>query len=166
MTKNTIKKNLIYLWYILITAAVVILDHVTKWLAVESIRGKPDVVLINGVFRLTYCENTGMAFSLFSENTLVLAIITLIALLALAAYTLSLKQKKLNIQTIGMMFILGGGIGNLVDRFFSGYVVDFFDFYLINFAVFNVADTFVTVGAGLFILSLITQIINEKNKEA
>lgn len=103
------------------------------------------VPLLPGIFHLTYVTNTGAAFSLLSGKVewlrwLSLGVSLVLIGLALFGPTLNLWDQ------LGYGLILGGAMGNGIDRFVLGYVVDFLDFRLINFAVFNVADSFISIG--------------------
>jgi signal peptidase II len=101
--------------------------------------------VIQGVFHLTYVTNTGAAFSLFSGKVEWLRWLSLgvsLVLIAIALFGPSLSFW----EQLGYGLILGGAMGNGIDRFFLGYVVDFLDFRLINFAVFNIADSFISIG--------------------
>ncbi len=142
---------------IFIIVASIILDRLTKYLAVKFLAGLPTLPIIKNVIHLTYTRNTGAAFSIFSGKTMYLALFTLVVVVALTFFLISQKKKnpdkKMYLYSIAM--IIGGAIGNMIDRFFLGYVVDFIDFTLINFAVFNVADIFITIGGILFCICLI-----------
>lgn len=138
------------IWF-LIAAIAVILDQVTKWLAVEFLTKVETVPLIQNVLHLTYLENTGAAFGILKNNRWVFLIISTVAIIALLAYIAKFPPKSKWLG-VGLSFIVGGGIGNMIDRVLLGYVVDFIDFRLINFAVFNVADSFVCVGAVLVLI--------------
>ncbi len=111
------------------------------------------ITLIPGVVGLRYAENTGMAFSLFSGRPwllgLVSAAVILIGFLALRRYRLG------TLARIAAMLMLGGALGNMIDRLFIGYVVDMFEFLFVDFAIFNVADAALTVGCALMAFSLI-----------
>jgi signal peptidase II len=117
----------------------------TKYLVVKTFNLKESLAIIPGVFHFTYVTNTGAAFSLFSGNVESLRWLSLgvsLALIALACWgpTLNFWER------LGYGCILGGAMGNGIDRFILGYVVDFLDFRLINFPVFNLADVFINVG--------------------
>jgi signal peptidase II len=101
-----------------------------------------------------------MAFGMLKDHRWVFMVFSTIAIVALAVYLFRFRPESRWMQ-ISMAFIIGGGIGNMIDRIFLGYVVDFIDFTLINFAVFNVADSFVCVGAGMMILYLIIDLVRE-----
>ncbi len=127
------------------------LDQVTKLWAVKSLEPIGEIPIIGGVFNLRYVENTGAAFSMLQGKTALLIVIPIIACLAMV-YILMSKKIKSKLGTWGIALILSGALGNLIDRVFRGAVVDMFDFELINFPVFNVADICVTVGAVLFFI--------------
>lgn len=122
-----------------------ILDQVTKYLVVQSFTEIGDTFpLWEGVFHLTYVTNTGAAFSFFSNGVAWLRWLSLIASVILIF--LGCFSKMRLSEQIGCGFILAGALGNGVDRFLFGYVVDFLDFRLINFAIFNLADVFINIG--------------------
>lgn len=135
--------------YSVIVILTVALDQSVKYLSVLYLKPIASYPLINGVFHLTYCENTGAAFSMFEGARWGFVVITavFIVLILYLIYT----DRILNMPASYILaFIAAGGIGNLIDRALHGYVVDMFDFKLINFAVFNVADIAVTCGAVAF----------------
>ena len=149
-----------YVLYSLIIAVGIILDQLTKWLSVKFLAAKETVPLIEGVFHFTYVENTGAAFGSFKDNRWVFMITSTIMIIALIGY-LYLGFAENNLYAVALSLIASGGIGNMIDRIALGYVVDFLHFKLINFAVFNVADSFVCIGAGLLILALILDVKKE-----
>ncbi|RCJ14844.1 signal peptidase II [Nostoc sp. ATCC 43529] len=121
------------------------LDQITKYWVVQTFSLEQTVPLLPGIFHLTYVTNTGAAFSLLSGKVewlrwLSLGVSLVLIGLALFGPTLNLWDQ------LGYGLILGGAMGNGIDRFVLGYVVDFLDFRLINFAVFNVADSFISIG--------------------
>ncbi|MBQ8003533.1 MAG: signal peptidase II [Oscillospiraceae bacterium] len=125
------------------------LDQGTKLWAVKVLEKVGEIPLIEGVFNLRYVENTGAAFSILQGKTLLLTVIPVVACI-LIIYMLLSKRIHSKTGQWGLVLILSGALGNLIDRIFRGAVVDMFDFELINFPVFNVADICVTVGAVLF----------------
>ncbi len=138
-------------WPWAVAAAVFIADRVTKILA----PGIPEngVVLIPGVIGLRYAENRGIAFSLLSGAPWVLGVVSL---LIIAAAFFCLRGKKLQpLALTGLLMMLGGAAGNMVDRFVHGFVPDMIEVLFVNFAIFNVADTFLCIGCGLVIISLL-----------
>lgn len=151
--------------WLMIIAGIVFLDQLSKWLTVVNLGLGETFPLIEGVFHFTYVRNTGAAFSLFSapDQRWIFMSISSIAIVALAIY-LWYNRKGSKLLCVALCFIIGGGLGNMVDRCILKYVVDMLDFRLINFAIFNVADSFVCVGVGLFALTVILDEINESKK--
>ena len=145
---------------IAIIAGIICLDQVTKWLAVVFLQGEASFPLWREVLHFTYAENTGMAFGMLKEHRWVFMVFSTLAIIGLAIYLFRYRPEGRWMQ-ISMAFIIGGGIGNMIDRIFLGYVVDFIDFTLIDFAIFNVADSFVCVGAGIMIVLLLVELVNE-----
>lgn len=153
-----------FLWLIPI-AAVVGLDQLTKYLAVVNLKPIETFPLLEDVFHLTYLENRGAAFGMLSNHRWVFMIVSTVAVIAIIAYMLASYKKQYNpVLYSALSMIAGGGIGNMIDRVYLGYVVDFFDFRLIDFAIFNVADSFVCIGCGLVILYLIRDEIKNHKK--
>jgi len=103
-----------------------------------------DSVLIPGILRLRYVENSGMAFGWLSGNTVLLAVFSV--LLLLGAYLIIRPSRLKGLAAIGIGLILGGALGNLFDRLVLGYVIDLFDFLFVRFYVFNIADVMITSG--------------------
>ncbi len=135
------------------------LDQLSKWLAVTYLQEK-SVVLIRGVLRLRYLENRGAAFGMFADSRWVFITVSVLLIAVLLPY-LYLGLTEGRIAPVAIALILSGGIGNMIDRVALGYVVDFIDVYGIRFAVFNVADSFVCVGATVLAATLLWQIYTE-----
>ena len=133
-----------------IAALTVTADQLVKW-ACLGLTGS--VTLIPGVLALTYAENTGMAFSLFSGRAWLLGIVS--ALCILLGWLVLRRYRLGFISRIAAMLMLGGAAGNMIDRFLRGYVVDMFEVLFVDFAIFNVADAALTVGTALMALSLL-----------
>lgn len=150
---------------LVITAAAAFLDQLTKLLITQNISEGAFAEGIKGVFRLTYIKNKGAAFGILSEHRWVFMILSVIAIAAILFYLWKEKPRSILVRlSLGM--ILGGGIGNMIDRIFRGAVIDFIDLEFMRFYVFNVADSFVCVGCFLLILYLILSEIREgKNKK-
>lgn len=106
------------------------------------------------VLSLVYEENTGAAFSMFSDRRWVFMLFSAI-LIPVVIYILVKEYKRHTLLTVSLAMILGGGIGNMIDRIRLGYVVDFFKTEFVDFAIFNVADCFITVGAILLAVYVI-----------
>lgn len=143
----------------------VLLDQWTKHLAVLHLRPIRTLPLWEGVFHLTYCTNTGAAFSMFAapDQRWIFLSVSSVAICCMLVF-LFLSRELSPAYRYSLAMIAGGGIGNMIDRLSTGAVVDFFDFRLINFAIFNVADCFVTVGACLLFLTLVLDWWGEARK--
>lgn len=139
-------------------AAVVslILDQLSKYLVVQSFKVGQTLPLWSDVFHLTYVTNKGAAFSFFQGAAWLrwLSLVVSLGLIALAWFGPSLNR----FEQLGYGFILGGALGNGIDRFANGYVVDFLDFRLIKFPVFNLADTFINVGIICLLIASFRQV--------
>ena len=136
------------------------LDQVTKALVRQTLPLHDSRTIIPGVLDFTHVQNTGAAFGLlnaaeFPFKAAVMIGVALVALIAIAAYGVQLGSHE-RLARFGLALILGGAIGNLIDRAFVGHVVDFVDVYwgTWHFWAFNVADAAITVGAGLVILDM------------
>ncbi len=136
-----------------VSLIVFLIDRITKVLITNNfvldVRNK----VIDKFFYITNCHNKGAAFSLFSGNIIFLIVITLMVLF-LIYRTIKNKKYISKISTISYGLLLGGILGNLFDRFFFGYVIDFLDFviYKFDFAIFNVADIAIVVGAFMLLI--------------
>ena len=137
--------------YIIIGIAVLILDIVTKRAAVAALMGGDSIPIIKDVFHLTYVENTGIAFGMLEDKRIVFITLSVIILVVLAVYFFKAPCHDLWLK-LGIALVFSGSIGNLIERVANGVVVDFLDFRLINFPVFNIADIAVCVGAGALII--------------
>ena len=131
--------------YAVLVAALVALDQLVKYLVVQQIPLGEHVPFLPHLLDLTYVENTGAAFSMFSQHTWVLTLISLVLSVVLAVGVF----KPLFRHPFGrtaLALLLAGAVGNLIDRALQGYVVDMFHVLFMEFAVFNVADICVVVG--------------------
>ncbi len=157
---------LIWLAVIIVT---VFLDQLTKYLTVLHLKPVDTVPIIEDVIHLTYVENTGAAFGMMKDARwlfMVVSTVAIVGILGYMVYRTYVKKEPLHpMENLSLTLIVGGGIGNMIDRTLLGYVVDMIDFRLINFAVFNVADSFVCIGAGLMILHLIVLTVKEFKAE-
>lgn len=137
----------------LISILCILIDQITKIIVTTNINLNNSITIINNFFSFTYVKNYGAAWSILSGNRLLLIIIALISLFLIYNFFIKNKElKTLEIITYGLL--IGGIIGNLIDRIIFGYVIDFFDFLIFNynFPVFNFADIFIVVSAGLIII--------------
>lgn len=160
MRNKLIKRKRIF-W--LVAIAGIILDQLTKYLIVKEFAAINDTVpLWEGVFHLTYVINTGAAFSVFSGQVEILRWISLIVSLLLIIFVWFSSRLSLWEQ-LGYGLILAGAVGNGIDRFLFGYVVDFLDFRLINFPVFNLADVAINIGVVMLLIASFGQ--NSQSEE-
>lgn len=126
----------------------VIADQITKYIVVENIELRGTVSFIPGFMSFYHTRNTGAAFSMFSDQRWVFMVFSFISM-GLIIFILIKEYKRHTLLNIALAMVLGGGIGNMIDRIRLEYVVDFFKTEFMDFAVFNVADCFITVGAVL-----------------
>ena len=132
-------------------AALVGADQLIKLWAIRALAPVGAMPLIPHLVELRFVLNQGMAFSLLSGKQLFLIVATSAALL-LVAYELFFRSRGKLLQRIAFILVLGGGIGNLIDRVLNGEVVDYINLLFMNFAVFNFADICVCVGVAMWVL--------------
>jgi signal peptidase II len=140
---------------------IVIADQVSKALVRRTVPLYDSITIIPGLLDLTHVRNTGAAFGLFNAadfplKPAVMLGMAILALAAIAVYAAQLRPDE-RLARAGLAFVLGGAVGNLIDRAATGYVLDFVDVYYGNahFWAFNVADSAITVGAALVILDVL-----------
>lgn len=141
-----------------------IIDQLTKYAAVATVKVNGPKEFLFGLMQFRYVENTGAAFSMFSENTSVLTVFSAVLIVAALAL-LVLHKVKSNFVNVCIVLVIAGGIGNVIDRIKLGYVVDFIEPLFIDFAVFNFADCCITVGAFMLIGYQIYDIIRDNKKK-
>ena len=132
------------------------LDQAVKWYVVKAIPLGGMRTFIPKVVSLTYLKNSGAAFSMLENQQWFFAIITLIAMGAAFVYLYRHIKGSLWLL-LGLSLIISGGIGNFIDRVRQGFVVDMFHLDFMNFAIFNVADIYLTVGVGLLLIYLLRE---------
>lgn len=132
--------------YVLLLAVLIGLDQWIKYWTVSHLALGESAPLLPGIVRLTRLHNYGAAWSSLSGKTVLLVVVT-VALMIVVAILLLKKIVRHPMGVIGCILILGGGIGNMIDRIRHGYVVDMFDLMFMSYPIFNLADCFVVVGA-------------------
>ena len=132
-----------------IGALIVLTDQATKYLAVHFLKPLEQIPIIPGIFQLSYVENSGIAFGMFQNYPSVWSIIISLSVLFLLFGITFFRGQPLS-RRIAYGFILGGAVGNWIDRIGLHYVIDFLDFRV--WPVFNVADSFITIGVIVFFL--------------
>ena len=149
---------------ILSIAVLVVIDQLIKLLVLEYLQPIGSLPLIDGIIQLRYAENTGAAFGSFSGHTTTLSVFTFVAILVGIIFLLS-KKIKFGVEYVCITLVIAGGAGNLIDRVFRGFVVDYIEPLFIDFAVFNFADILVTCSAILLIIWTIYDIYREHKAE-
>ncbi len=154
------------LYTILIIILSVAADQITKYLAVTHLADGPSYPLLKDILHFTYVENRGAAFGMLSEHRWVFMVISTVAIVLVAIWLFKDKTYGPWMKCAAAL-IVGGGIGNMIDRVLLGYVVDFIDVVCIDFYVFNVADSCVCVGCGMLLVGMIRSEMKEaKAKKA
>lgn len=133
---------------IILGLTLLILDQIMKFIIINK-----DITIIPKVLNLTYTQNTGVAFSISSDNTIIIIIFSII-LIGIILKMIKVIQKDLKIVTL-LTIILAGGISNLFDRVTRGYVIDFIDIDILNFPIFNFADICIVVGILLLVIVIL-----------
>lgn len=138
---------------IIISIILLCIDQISKLLVVNLLTKTDSITIIKNFFYLTYINNDGAAFSILVGKRIFLILIAVLVIVMLIRYI-----KKNNIQNklelVSIALIIGGSLGNLMDRVVRGYVIDFLDFKIFNynFPIFNLADTFIVIGVFLLLL--------------
>jgi signal peptidase II len=160
--KNIKNKTMINLG-IMITILVVI-DQLIKNIVVDKLFGS-SVNIINGVLDFAYVENSGGAYGIGNNSTLIFTVVSLILIMSIGEFIL-LKYNNINTSILfSLGLIIAGGLGNLIDRVFRGFVVDYIDVNpLIKFPIFNLADVCVVLGCMMIMINLLIEIINGRKK--
>ncbi len=148
-----------------IFVAILVVDVLTKLWAIKELLPIGTIPLWEGVLHLTYVENRGAAFGIMQDERIFFIVMTVL-ILAAGIVVLFKYRNRSFLLNLAVTFISSGAIGNLIDRILRGFVVDFFDFRLIDFPVFNVADIFICVGAALFVIFILFFEDSSKKKES
>lgn len=152
------------LLFIIITFLIIVFDQITKWLITNRLSLGESIKVIPKLFNFTYVENRGAAFGLMQGARIFFIIITLVLLFLVIIYFIKKKPQSI-LERTALAFITGGAIGNFIDRVWLSYVRDFIETAFMNFPVFNVADSFVCIGAALYIIFVLCEEkINGKDK--
>ena len=152
--------------WLAIIAVTVFLDQITKYLTIFYLKPIDTLPLIRDVLHLTYVENTGAAFGMMKDSRWVFMVISSVAIVGILVY-LFWKKPTSKLECLSLSFIVGGGIGNMIDRCYLTYVIDFLDFCAFPTVwmwVFNVADACVCVGGGMLLLWCVLEMIREARK--
>jgi len=144
-------------FFIVIIAAVTALDQLVKhYIAANYAIGERHS-LIPGIMSLTHTENPGVSFSIFADNPQVMFVVNIIAAVVVVILIIYIIRVKITAWLgVGISFVAGGALGNLIDRIRLGKVIDMFATDFVNFAIFNVADTFLTIGVIMLAIYIFT----------
>ena len=139
----------------ILSIIIVVLDQVTKHLAVKYLKFSANYIILDNFFQFNYVENYGAAFGILKGKKTFFIIMTLIVLIGIISFMIKNYYSINKLLRIGISMLLGGAIGNFIDRIRLGYVVDFISFKLIgryDFPVFNIADIAIVIGTGLILI--------------
>ncbi|WP_246566761.1 signal peptidase II [Tissierella simiarum] len=139
----------------ILSVLIVVLDQVSKLAAIRHLKGNVPYVIIENFFQLNYVENFGAAFGILQHKKILFIIITSLVVICISLFLIRNQHALNRFMKVALGMLLGGAIGNLIDRIRLGYVVDFISVKLINkydFPVFNVADVFIVVGTVLIVI--------------
>ena len=138
---------------IIFTIIFLALDVVSKLIISKYIGINKSIKIIHNFLNITNVRNTGVAWSLFSNQTIFVLIVSIIIIVGIIIY-ITKNKPKTTIEKVVYSMILGGALGNLIERLIHGYVTDFIDVYIFNYnyPIFNLADTFIVIGAILLII--------------
>lgn len=140
--------------YSVIFLAVLAIDIISKLVITNNFPVGRTVPIIDGVIHLTYVRNTGAAFGIFDNSTIFLTVLSIIIVLIVFGAMVYYKPKDMLIR-LSVCLICAGAVGNIIDRIRYGFVVDFIDVRIINFAVFNIADCFICIGVFLLVMYIL-----------
>ncbi len=153
MNKAKIKWLIFDLFFLII---LVVLDQITKYMAVIKLKNQPAFNIIDGVLEFNYLENRGAAFGMLQNQKMFFVFVAVIFLGVITYVLVKVPaEKKYNRIHILLVLIAAGAIGNMIDRLRLDYVVDFIYFVLINFPIFNVADIYVTVSTVILVIQVL-----------
>ncbi len=138
-------------------------DQLIKILVIEYLKPVQYVDFIEGILRFRYVENTGAIFGSFATHTVFLTVFSII-LLGVTIFFLIKNKNQNKFVKLCLLFMISGGVGNIIDRIRLHYVVDYIEPLFVNFAVFNFADCLITVGAFLLIFYLIYDLVKDSKK--
>ena len=142
-----------------VIAILIVLDQLVKAYVVQNIALGEIKSWIPNFVSLTYLQNRGAAFSILQDQQLLFAVITLVVVVGAIWYLHKHMEDSLW-MVLGLTLIIAGGLGNFIDRISQGFVVDMFHLDFINFAIFNVADSYLTVGVVVLLLAMLKEEMN------
>ena len=150
------KKKLLFGMDLVIALFLTALDQLTKYLAVLHLKDQPAIPLIKGILELRYLENRGAAFGILQNQKVILLIVSVLFIGVILFFLNKVPDtSRYTILHVLAAAVIAGGVGNMIDRFRQGYVVDFIYFSLIDFPIFNVADIYVVTATILVFVLLL-----------
>lgn len=155
-------------WLAVVSMVCIGLDQLSKYLCVKYIALEESIKVIPGVLHFTHIQNRGAAFGSLTDARWVFMIASVVMIAAITLYVIFNRKTIRYPSVVTLAFILGGGIGNMIDRIALGYVVDFVDVKCVPYWcwIFNVADSFVCVGAALLVIIFIAEEYKSKKTKA
>ena len=150
--------------YIILALAAVALDQISKILITSKLALSQTEEFIPGFISFTYIRNEGAAFGMLEGARVFFIILTIVVLALLILYVKKARPQS-KLEKLALCFITGGAIGNFIDRIYFGYVRDFIRTDFMDFPVFNIADCFVCIGAGLYILYSVMDLFKQKKED-
>lgn len=151
-----------YIVFSILIGLLIIIDQLSKSLIVKLLGIGNSKMIIDGVFKFSCIKNTGISFGLLSGYRIIIILLTIL-IIGYLLYEF-IKYNKSKLFLVSSIMIIGGALGNLIDRIFRGYVVDFISFTIFNkeMAIFNIADILITIGIVLYVIDL----IGDKNERS
>jgi signal peptidase II len=142
-----------FVLYYLIVAFIASLDQIVKVIIINQVDLFEKISIIPGILDITHIRNDGAAYNMFSQLPILLIAMPTLVMIAGLVYIGYAHKKSNSLLMVAIAMVIGGGMGNLIDRISKGYVVDYFDIHIIP--IFNVADIFICIGCGLLFIYLI-----------
>lgn len=162
--KEKIKENKKLIMLSIIIICIIIIDQIVKFAIIKNLYNS-SISVLQGILNLTYVENTGGAYGIGNDSTIMFIIVNIVVITLITKFILSKKNDISIWILISLGLILAGGIGNLIDRLFRGFVIDYIDISpLIKYPVFNIADICVVAGCIAIAINLIVNIIKDRRK--
>ena len=158
MINKTIQKNIIlkYLIFLLCSTILIFIDQFAKQLVTRNLSNGNKIIVIPEIFEIFYLENRGAAFGILQGQRVLFFIITIIVIIGLLIFLYKIPyEKKYFPLFIVLILIFAGAIGNFIERVTKGYVVDFLYFKPINFPLFNIADSYITIACVILLYLLL-----------
>ncbi|WP_334115987.1 signal peptidase II [Ligilactobacillus sp.] len=139
--------------YFVVMTLIVVIDQLVKYAVASSIKLNSSISVIDGILSLAHIRNYGAAWSMLLGQIWFFVIISIVSLAVMAFFFRKLRNKPLYLT--GLSLMIGGTIGNFIDRLRLGYVVDMFQLDFINFPIFNVADCALTIGVAVILIAML-----------